>query len=526
MKKNIPWIVNRIFILIYLILPCILNAASYYVDQKHPAASDRNPGTLELPWKTINKANQVLLPGDIVFIKAGNYTSFISPVNSGTPEASVTYRNFNNDKVIISDTTYAILLDRKSYITISGINFYNLDRFMFLQNGSNYNTIAYCNFDQARMTNGKTASWAGSVINRNSRYNHIHHCRFSKYGYFTDDDISCILDIGSENNKNDLTGHNLVEDCIFFHSGHHVLGVYGMNNVIRNNYIHNEAWSMGTSESDRGAVLYGDRNVNVSGHIENSGRHLFEGNQIAYSADPSDNKGSSGMSMNASYNIVRFNRYYYNDLRGLSMSLTRSYLQDIIHNKIYHNTFFQNTLNTEGLPNCGILFAYWGGTHVIKHNALKNNLIFSHQKAFDFIEVSPDSQIFAGNWDGDTQGDPKFVNASLTPGDPMDQSLPDLHLMSDSPCKDKGTYLTTITSRKGSGNSFKVEDAGYFMDGWWIPGVKGDEVQLFGTSQRARITHVDYSRNLITLDRKVRWKHGQGVCLSYTGNAPDPGAFE
>jgi hypothetical protein len=376
------------------------------------------------------------------------------------------------------------------------------------------------------MTDGKTATWAGSSISRNSKYNRILHCRFSKYGYFTDDDKSCILDIGSENNKNDLTSHNLIEDCVFFHAGHHVLGVYGMNNVILNNYIHNEAWSMGTAESDRGAVLYGDRNVNVSGHIENSGRHLFQGNQIAYSADPSDNAGSSGMSMNASYNIVRFNRYYYNDLRGLSMSLTRSYLQDIIYNKIYHNTFFRNCMNTEGLPNCGILIAYWGGTHIIRHNAIKNNLLFSHQVAFNSIEVSPDSQIFAGNWDGDMMGDPLFVNAGLSPGDPMDRNYPDLRLQAKSPCKDQGTYLTTITTPKGSGNSFRVEDAGYFFDGWGIGGLHGDEIQIFGTSQKARIIKVDYQTHMITLDRKVRWDKGQGISLPYSGNAPDPGAYE
>ncbi len=48
------------------------------------------------------------------------------------------------------------------------------------------------------------------------------------------------------------------------------------------------------------------------------------------------------MSLTTSNNIVRMNRYYNNDLAGLSLTLTSSYLQNIRHNKIYNNSFFNN----------------------------------------------------------------------------------------------------------------------------------------------------------------------------------------
>jgi hypothetical protein len=502
-----------------------LYAVNYYIDQQHPEANDQNAGTIDKPWKTISKANQILRAGDTVFIKSGAYNSFVAPVNSGKVKASIVYRNFGNDKVFVSDTTYGIFLDGKSYITIMGINFHQSDKFLYMQNGSNFNTIAYCTFDQARMKNGKTSTWSGSTIKRNSKYNWIHHCRFSKYGYFTNDDISCIMDIGDENITTDYTSHNLIENCIFFHAGHHIIGIYGMYNVIRNNYFHNEAWSMGTSESDRGAVLYGDRNISVSGYIENSGRNLFEGNRIAYSADPSDNPGSSGMSLTTSNNIVRFNLFYYNDMAGLTMSVTRSYCQDIVSNKIYHNTFFHNYLNERG-SKCGIAFAIYSGNFIIKRNSIKNNLFYGHPTLFGTAKVSLDDQIIAGNWNGDSQGDPKFINAGMTPGDPMNPDYPDLNLLPGSPCKDKGTNLTIITSPPGSGNSFVVEDAGYFMDGWGIEGVRGDEIQLFGTSQKARIIKTDYRTCTITVDRKVSWHRNQRISLSYNNKAPDVGAFE
>jgi len=36
---------------------------SYHVDQAHPRAADGNPGTAELPFRTINRAAQVVKPG-------------------------------------------------------------------------------------------------------------------------------------------------------------------------------------------------------------------------------------------------------------------------------------------------------------------------------------------------------------------------------------------------------------------------------------------------------------------------------
>jgi len=502
----------------------LTEAPGYYVDANNPSANDSNPGTEALPWKTITKANQTLAAGDTVYIKAATYTSSIAPTRSGTASSRITYRAYGSDTVTIQNASYGVNLDGKSYITVQGINFYNLDQQMYIQNSANYNVIAYCNFDQ-----GRTIDWSGSRICHNSSYNWVHHCRFSKYGSYGSDDIGSVLDIGTEENTTDVTGHNLIEDNTMFHGGHHVLGVFASYNVIRNNYFHNEPWLMGTSASDRGAILYGDRNVYFAGYAATSGRNLFEGNQVGYSSDPPDNVGSSGMSLVTSYNILRFNRFYHNNLAGLVMSLTSSYVADITYNKIYSNSFFHNGLNTETptAPTiCGIGFTFYGGSHIIKYNAIKNNLLYKHRVPYGTYSVSLADQTFAGNWDGDTQGNPQFVNASETLGDPMDSSVPDLHLMSSSPCKDVGTYLTTITSSSGAGTTFTVADAGYFMDGWGIPGVDGDEIQIVGTSQKARITTVNYGTNTITVDTSLSWTQNQGIALAYVGSAPDAGAFE
>jgi hypothetical protein len=490
-------------------------AATYYIDQNNSQASDSNPGTEALPWKTITKANQTLVAGDIVYIKAGTYNTYIAPSNSGTPSNTITYRNHDSDTVSVSNTSYGIYLDGKSHIIVQGINFFNLDKFLWLKNSANYNTIAYCNFDQSR-----DIGWSGSKIYRSSSYNRVHHCQFSKYGACQGgSDIGSVLDIGNEESQTDYSNYNLIENNTMFHGGHHVLGVYGKHNVIRNNYLHNEAWTNGK----------GNRILYLAGYPANSGWNLIEGNQIGYSYIPCDSWGAPGMSLTTAYNIVRRNRFYYNDLSGISMTLTASYYSDIVYNKIYNNTFLHNGWNMATGPDAltsAIGFALYSGSHIIKNNAVKNNIYFDHYQVYGTYKVNLEDQIFAGNWDGDTQGDPKFVNASSTPGDPMDDSYPDLHLNAGSPCINAGLYLTTITSASGSGTSFQVSDARYFMDGWNIPGVQGDNIQLYGTSQKARITSINYENNTITVDISLTWTQNQGISLVYEGSAPDIGAFE
>ena len=526
-KSCVVWIVFLAF--------SICQAAKHYIDPVN--GRDTYTGTSEAQaWRTIAQANQTLVAGDTVYIKAGTYKEYISPKNSGTTSQPIAYLNFGSDKVILSDTVYGIYMDGKSYIIVQGITMKHLDRFVYLRNKSNYNTLAWCIFDSARLSNGQTATWAGSVISGSSQHNWIHHCQFSNYGYYNADDISCVLDIGSEENKADSTCYNLIEDSRFFHGGHHVMGVYGKYNVIRNNWFHNEPWSMGTPDADRGAVMYGDRNLSFSGYSENGGRNCLEGNRIGFSADPSDNNGASGAALNSSENIVRFNAFFNNISAGLSMSVTSSYLQDILRNKVYNNAFFNNGHNPYDSidhMSSGIGFGIYSGSLIIKDNALKNNVLYKHKLTWGEYNINTSdrtgimaAQVFANNWDGDKKGDPKFVNANPLPGDPMDSLLPDLHLTAASPCIDSGTYLTTIVTASGSGMSFQVVDAGYFMDGWGISGVLGDEIQLFGTSQRARITSVSYQTNALSIDRSVTWTRNQGICLAYEGAAPDIGAYE
>jgi alpha-L-arabinofuranosidase len=76
---------------------------TYYVAQSHPNASDNNPGTEALPWKTINRAAQALQPGERVVVAAGTYRERVRPARGGTgPERMISYEAAPGANVIIS----------------------------------------------------------------------------------------------------------------------------------------------------------------------------------------------------------------------------------------------------------------------------------------------------------------------------------------------------------------------------------------------------------------------------------------
>jgi len=506
-------------------IPLQAQAIDYYVNQNHPSANDQNAGTIDQPWKTISKANQALTPGDTAYINAGTYSSYIAPVNSGTSSARITYRNYATDTVTIANTGYGIHLNGKSYVTVQGINFSNVDQFLLLQNGANRNIIAYCNFDQ-----GRTIGWSGSQIYRNSSYNWIHHSRFSKYGYFTNDDIGSILDIGTEASTTDNSNYNVIEDSTFYHGGHHVLGVFSNFNVLRNNFMHNENWY------NYGGTRYGNRVLYVLGYRNYTMLNVIEGNRIGYAGIPSDGDSSYNLQLSASYNIVRYNEFYKGTATGIILSMTSNYPDSPSYNRIYNNTFWANGIaGVGGEKECGIGLADWEDTGNITGNVFKNNLFYqngSPATSFAYYYVSPGNQIIANNWE--ETGDPQFTNISGT--DPMSSTSPDFTLQSNSPVINVGRNLTTVSTIIDT-DTIVVADAYYFQPGTWAApevGLMADEICIGTLSNCVKISSITYSTNRIDTASAHGAQVGDAVWLYkdsggklvLVGSGPDIGAHE
>src|SRR5262245_19520342 len=96
----------------------LCRAATYYVDATHPAASDTNPGTEALPWRTLQRATYPagtgIVAGDTVYVKNGTYTASgdscgsmgsipgFYPVNSGTASAPIAYRAYAGHHPVVA----------------------------------------------------------------------------------------------------------------------------------------------------------------------------------------------------------------------------------------------------------------------------------------------------------------------------------------------------------------------------------------------------------------------------------------
>jgi len=75
---------------------------TYYVDNNSSAADDNGPGTSAQPFKTINKAAQVLQPGERVVIASGTYRECVHPARGGTsPSQMISYEAAPGAKVFV-----------------------------------------------------------------------------------------------------------------------------------------------------------------------------------------------------------------------------------------------------------------------------------------------------------------------------------------------------------------------------------------------------------------------------------------
>lgn len=86
---------------------------TYFVDKAHPLASDTNPGTESLPWKTIRHAADVVVAGDTVYVKGNGVTyteswsgaswsvPVLNPTNAGTAAKPITFRPYPGHSVTI-----------------------------------------------------------------------------------------------------------------------------------------------------------------------------------------------------------------------------------------------------------------------------------------------------------------------------------------------------------------------------------------------------------------------------------------
>jgi hypothetical protein len=130
-----------VLLLVLLIVPQSLEATSYFVDKDHPNAGDNNPGTEDLPWKSIEKAVNTAIAGDTVFFKMAS-TDYMVNINlnfpnSGTPGHYIVFKAFStNEKPVWNWGGNNFLIKNKHYITIDGFVIKNMSDGLTTKSGS------------------------------------------------------------------------------------------------------------------------------------------------------------------------------------------------------------------------------------------------------------------------------------------------------------------------------------------------------------------------------------------------------
>ena len=188
---------KALLIPIVLILPIILTQTAsagfnYYVSV---LGNDSNPGTLEQPFRTIQRAVDAAYAGDKVLIMGGIYNEQVVGKQSGAPNNWIEIRNYNNQEVIIDGTgqfTYGgvIHFTNQHHILFYGLTVRNSAQYGFFfpaSDGPNTNniTVSHCNIYNCSMSGiyiypYNTGYLAYDFI---AEYNTIHDCQNGWYNH-------------------------------------------------------------------------------------------------------------------------------------------------------------------------------------------------------------------------------------------------------------------------------------------------------------------------------------------------------
>jgi len=494
-------------------------------------------------YRTLKEAAQVATAGQTVLIWAGTYGEQLKPANSGKPGKYITFRNYKDEKVTITGRNLkpAINICDRSYLIIQGLEVTNVDRWLHGVR-AHHNIIKDNHFSKSLNPGGSTAKTG--ICFQEATYNRI-------VGNTVEDGIADNLSLIR-------CDRNLIEGNMFRKASHTLWAIKGGSfNVLRNNFFHNERQKIGE--------VYDCHDVGFNHEFfvyDCTKYNLIENNRFAYTPSSGNHSPYAGIQYAGQNGIIRNNLFYDTVGPGLELTLYGKEANYNTENRLYNNVFYGCHYGGLRLSSAK-KFAFSG--NIIKNNILAQSVFVASDTRWPWFTkelAGKPVQVLCGRLDGfvfknnnvfgagtDTnylvtlgsrrplvksqQSLPKLqvthprLFSDNTQRDPafVDEKKRDFHLKPTSRMIDRGAFLTRTTS-SGSGNLLPVEDAGYFYDGYDIPGEKGDLIRVEGRQHTARVTDIDYEKKLLTLSQFLTWKKGQGVSLRYLGRRPDLGAYE
>lgn len=537
---------KTIFLSSLLTIPYSLYPSVYYISIE---GDDNANGTENTPWKSVEKANQALSPGDTVIFLPGEYYGCISPARSGMPSRPITYKAKEQGTSIIcggisgkgelhTDLSTipssgkisefpgksAITLYNTSYIVIAGfkLNVPYDCKWIEMYN-ANHNYISGLHLEQVHKDN--------PVLCISSNYNRFEDIDILR-DKFTNVNTGLVCN-DMWNNYN--CSYNVYEKIYFSRAGHRPFGLWPdcKNNVIRSS-IFDCRWG-------RNFELFSAENVLMEKCV------ITNGNKGSGSADGRAKIFALGL-------ILRNNIVFRNHYGSLAADTYRYTPLPALpefglkHSRIYNNTFcynshyaiqltdnLKNSIEDNVIKNNIMAFNDLTGSNVsVKissnlsgKNAFQNNLIYGcspSDKTICISRASSSNEYFSideinsmrpENFSENFAADPMFTNPEKD----------DYSISRQSPASEHGVCLTKVTE-SGMGTLLKVKDSRYFYDGFGIPGEHGDLIWIGEDKKSARIIRINHEDNILTLDRNIVCEANTPVYLPFGGNAPDIGAYK
>ena len=120
----------------------VKSGCEYYVST---TGNDANDGTLASPFKTIQKALNVVSAGCAIYVRGGTYKEHLSWVSSGTDGNIITLQNYNGEKVYLDGGSGGTNDNEKVMFTLSNMSYLTIDGFIIHNNFRAYAEGIYYN---------------------------------------------------------------------------------------------------------------------------------------------------------------------------------------------------------------------------------------------------------------------------------------------------------------------------------------------------------------------------------------------
>ena len=367
-----------------------------------PNGDDSNPGTIQQPFRTIQRGLNVAKAGDRVLVRGGTYNERIRFVNSGNSRSGyIVLRNFRDEQVILDGTGIPgrniVLIENKHHLRMIGFEIINN---LNVRDGSGIRILGHGHhlairdnvIHEMRGRNAMAITVYGTsterpISNISIYNNHIYDCEPAP---------SEALVING-NVTRFAIANNLVHDVN--NIGIDVIGgeldinpdpdLVARNGTIRDNVVFNARSSYG---GGFGAGIYvdGGRNIRI------------DSNEV-YECDLGIEVGAENPWATTRNIRVRNNIISYNDKAGLVFGGYAANTGRVERCRFYNNTLFRNDSLQQGYGQIWVQYAstcivanniVWGSDSTVLLNAESNSSNIRYDYNNWFYESGPNQSEF------------------------------------------------------------------------------------------------------------------------------------